>query len=482
MTTATPLRPRTDQGLAGRLLRSAAVRDEGHGMRTEDFAGWLDGRARAHRFAVHRAPLDGLDGWSFAPTTGDLVHRSGRFFSVIGLSVGVDEGPYRHWEQPIIRQPECGILGMLAKEFDGVLHFLMQAKMEPGNRNLLQLSPTVQATRSNYSKVHAGAGVKYLQHFAGPTRGRVLTDVLQSEHGAWFYRKSNRNMLVEADGDVQLDEDFCWLTLGQIGELLRLDNVVNMDARTVIACFPMGSVDAGGGTSGGGEAVHSDAEMQSWFTVERSRHDLEIRPIPLTEVSGWEREETRIGRPDGRYFDVVGVQVEAGNREVTGWSQPLIEPADTGISAFVYRRLHGVPHVLAAARVEAGFLETVEIGPTVQATPANWDHLPASEQPPFFDLVRGARREQVAYEALHSEEGGRFLNAENRYLFVEVDETDVPDQPPPGFCWVTPAQLNAFTAHGHYVNVQARTLLSCLNSGAVDLTSARQPATVQSSG
>lgn len=471
--TATALRPRTDSSLPERLALSAGATDAGHGMRTEDFPAWLEGRARAHRFAVKRAPLGELDGWSFAPGTGDLGHRSGRFFSVIGLSVGVDEGPYRHWEQPIILQPECGILGMLAKEFDGVLHFLMQAKMEPGNRNLLQISPTVQATRSNYSKVHAGAAVKYLEHFAGPDRGQVLTDVLQSEHGSWFYRKSNRNMLVETRGDVRHDDDFCWLTLGQIGELLKLDNTVNMDARTVISCFPMGSPGLGAGDADApGGAVHSDAEMQSWFTVERSRHDLDITRIPLADVRGWKREETRIGREDGRYFDVVGVRVEAGNREVTGWSQPLIEPAGTGVAAFVYRRLHGVPHVLTAARVEAGFLETVELGPTVQATPVNWAHVPAADRPPFLDLVQNARPEQIAYDVVHSEEGGRFLNAESRYLFVEADEIQAPDQPPQGFCWVTPEQLNALTGHGHYVNVQARTLLSCLNSGSVRLSSA----------
>ncbi|GAB2786545.1 NDP-hexose 2,3-dehydratase family protein [Streptomyces daliensis] len=466
--TPTRLRPRTDRSLPERLALSAARKDSGHAMRTADFPAWLEARARAHRFAVRRAPLDGLDGWSFAPETGDLVHRTGRFFSVTGLSVTVDEGPYRQWQQPIIQQPESGILGMLAKEFDGVLHFLMQAKMEPGNRNLLQLSPTVQATRSNYSKVHQGAGVTYLEHFSGPARGRVLTDVLQSEHGSWFYRKANRNMLVEAVGDVDEHEDFCWLTLGQIGELLKLDNTVNMDARTVIACFPLDG-PASGTTR---DALHTDAELQSWFTMERARHDVEIERIPLSRVSGWERGESAIARPDGRYFRVVGVDVEAASREVKGWSQPLFEPTGTGVAAFLYRSLGGVPHLLASARVEAGFLEKTEIGPTVQATENNWAHLRGADRPRFLDTVLGAAPGRIRYEALHSEEGGRFLNAESRYLFVEADESEAPTEAPPGFCWVTPEQLNALTAHGHYVNVQARSLLSCLTSGAVRLTSA----------
>nr|WP_241265536.1 NDP-hexose 2,3-dehydratase family protein [Streptomyces boncukensis] len=443
------------------MARSAEVRSSDRQTRTEDIEGWLAERARAHRFSVERAPLAALDGWSFAPGTGDLVHRSGRFFSVGGLSVEVGDGPVTGWQQPIIQQPEVGILGILAKEFGGVLHFLMQAKMEPGNRNLLQLSPTVQATRSNYSRAHQGSRVKYLEYFAGSAPARVLVDSLQSEHGSWFHRKSNRNMLVETDADVPLAEDFRWLTLGQIGELLRGDNVVNMDARTVIACFPL--ADAGL------RALRSDTELLSWFTNERSRHEVEVRRIPLDSVEGWERGAECVRRPDGRYFRVVGVRVEAGSREVTGWSQPLFEPTGTGVTAFLHRRVDGVPHLLAHAKVEAGFLDTVELAPTVQCNPGNWDHLPSPARPPFLAAVLAAERGRISYEALHSEEGGRFLNAESRYLFVEADESLAPLDPPVGYQWVTPGQLNTLLAHGHYVNVQARTLLSCLNSGAVTL-------------
>jgi oxidase EvaA len=462
VTAAIALHPRADDALPHRLWRSAAQTAEGHMIRTADFRAWFAGRARAHRFRVDRIVFDDLDAWSFAPGTGNLRHRTGRFFSVEGLSIALGDGEVRSWEQPIIHQPEAGILGILTKDFDGVPHFLLQAKMEPGNPNQLQLSPTVQATRSNYTGVHRGAGVRYLEHFAGPRRGRVLVDVLQSEHGSWFYRKSNRNMLVEATSEVVPHEDFCWLTLGQIGELLSLDNVVNMDTRTVLACLPMAAPEAG--------AVHSDAELQSWFTVERSRWNTVIECKPLAGIAGWERDAFSVHRPDGRYFRLVAVSVEASNREVTSWSQPLIEPAGTGVAAFLVRDIGGVPHLLVQAKPEAGLLDTVELAPTVQCNPANSAHLPAEDRPPFLDLVLAAPAERIRYEALHSEEGGRFLNAESRYLFVDVTEDEVAPQPPAGFTWATVGQLGALSGHGHYLNVQTRTLLSCLNAGTVRLS------------
>ncbi|MFD9457901.1 NDP-hexose 2,3-dehydratase family protein [Streptomyces sp. NPDC059985] len=452
---------RVDEGLPLRLSRSTGAA-RGAAAHTADVHAWLEERRRAHRFRVDRIAFADLDGWSFDPDTGNLGHRSGKFFTVEGLRVTTgSDGRERTWHQPIIRQPEVGILGILVKEFDGVPHFLMQAKMEPGNRNLLQLSPTVQATRSNYTKAHKGADVRYIEYFTQPGRGRVLADVLQSEHGSWFYRKSNRNMLVEAVGDVPEHDDFRWLTLGEIGELLRQDNLVNMDARTVLACAPLQDTEA--------VALHSDTELLSWFTAERSRHDVSAERVPLAGIPGWKRGEDSIDHEEGRYFSVVAVGVQAGSREVSGWTQPLFEPTGVGVTAFLTRRIGGVPHLLVHARVEGGFADTVELGPTVQYTPPNYAHLPREERPPFLDLVLGADPARIRYEALHSEEGGRFLNAESRYLFLDTDEDQAPLQAPPGYLWATPAQLTGLLRHNHYLNVQARTLLSCLTSGAVTL-------------
>ncbi|MYZ36950.1 MULTISPECIES: NDP-hexose 2,3-dehydratase family protein [unclassified Streptomyces] len=460
---STNIQTRENTSLPARIARSAAAAEGAH-LRTEDFGDWLAERGRANTFRVERIPFAELDGWSFQETTGNLVHRSGRFFTVEGLHITEDgephgDGPYTDWYQPIIKQPEVGILGILVKEFDGVLHFLMQAKMEPGNPNLLQLSPTVQATRSNYTKAHKGADVKYIEYFAGPKRGRIVADVLQSEHGSWFYRKSNRNMVVEAVGDVPLLDDFCWLTLGQIHDLLRRDNVVNMDSRTVLSCLPFADTTDG--------ALLTDTDLLSWITGERTRHSVRTERVPLESIPGWKRGENAIEHEEGRYFNVVAVSVRAGNREVSGWTQPLFEPVGLGVTAFLTREFDGVQHVLVNARVEGGFLDTVELGPTVQCTPDNYAHLPEPERPRFLDSVLRAGANRIRYEVVHSEEGGRFLNAESRFLIVDADETDVPHDPPPGYAWVTPAQLTSLVRHGHYLNVQARTMLACLNATAV---------------
>ncbi|TDD63485.1 NDP-hexose 2,3-dehydratase [Kribbella antibiotica] len=458
MSSPTAVRPREDHAQADRLALSAATVRGAH-IRTEDVQAWLAERRLANDFDVARIPFEELKEWSFEGGTGNLVHSSGQFFTVEGMHVvehDIPLGPHprRDWQQPVIRQPEVGILGILGKEFDGVLHFLMQAKMEPGNPNLLQLSPTVQATRSNYTKAHGGTAVKLIDYFVRPDRDRVIVDVLQSEQGSWFFRKSNRNMIVETFDDVPASDDLRWLTLGQIAELLHEDNLVNMNARTVLSCIPYGDTAP--------SALHSDTQLLSWFTGERSGRDIRSHRIPLASVRGWKQGPATIEHEDGRYFKVVAVSVRGSNREVVRWTQPLIEPIGLGLTAFLVREFDGVPHVLVQARAEGGLLDTVELAPTVQCTPGNYAHVQAADRPPFLDAVLSAPPSRIRYQAVHSEEGGRFLNAMSRYVAVDVDVDDI--QALPGYTWATPAQLRALTRHGHYINVEARTLLACLNA------------------
>ena len=126
---------------------------------------WMKLKNKRHPFKVSRIAFKEMQHWHFENDSGDLVHSTNRFFRVEALSCKQNFGQVRSWQQPIINQQEIGILGFISKEFEGVRHFLLQAKMEPGNINTIQLSPTVQATHSNYQKVHKGKTPKYLEYF-----------------------------------------------------------------------------------------------------------------------------------------------------------------------------------------------------------------------------------------------------------------------------------------------------------------------------
>ncbi|MBK1786596.1 NDP-hexose 2,3-dehydratase family protein [Prauserella cavernicola] len=460
-----------DETLPSRLARSAAAKES----EVTDWAAlhaWIDERNQEQTHEVHRIPFGELVRWEIDQETGNLRHDSGKFFSVEGLRVRTDLGPVRTWTQAIINQPEIGILGILVKEIHGVLHCLMQAKSEPGNVNGVQISPTVQATKSNYTRVHKGNPVPYLDFFRSLESRHVLTDVLQSEQGSWFYRKRNRNMIIEVDEDVEPHPDFRWLTLGQLNELLKFDNLVNMDTRTVLSCMPAGFEGAvGDGTvslalassadplSG---SLHTTSEIQSWITTRQSEHVVHANLVPMNSVHGWYRTDDEIRHDTGAFFSVIAVDVHTDTREIDGWSQPLIQPYGTGVVALLVKRVHGVLHALVNARVEPGYLDVVELAPTVQCTPENYDAL-GLERPPFLDFVLRHGSCPRLFDTELSEEGGRFHQARNRYQIIEV-EPDFAAEAPPDYHWLALHQLNGLLQHNNYVNVQARSLIACLRS------------------
>jgi oxidase EvaA len=460
------------------FLASARCAD-GHALDVDGARRWLLNRRREQRYDVHRIPFAELRGWHFEDATGDLVHDSGKFFRVQGIHARCDFPALLEFEQPIINQPEVGVLGILAKRFDGVLHFLLQAKMEPGNIDLVQLSPTVQATRSNYTRVHGGSRPRYLDFFLGRMNHRVLVDQLQSEQGLFFLRKRNRNIIVETDADVPLEDDFQWLTLGQIKALLKERHTVNMDTRTVIAAIPLVSsaaeAEAAGCLPRRDAATFDDAVVAStlatngyqsigavlsWLTEIRASAEVDSQPCALNAIHGWIRDDHELRRNDGQYFKVFGISVESDSREVPSWTQPMVQPVEPGVSAFVTKRIDGILHFLVQARMEPGVWNLIELGPTVQFLPGT----PVDEERPAFmldEVLRGTPG-TTRHRSTQCEEGGRFYRYETENIVIELDEHDEPPVPP-NYTWVTLGQLNTLIRYGNHLNIEARSVLACLD-------------------
>ncbi|GAB3533204.1 NDP-hexose 2,3-dehydratase family protein [Phytohabitans suffuscus] len=431
---------------------------------------WID--TLAHRLLrVDLVPLERLRGWEEDPRTGFLRHRTGRFFTVVGIESADGRGGPR-WRQPILDQPDIGILGVLARMGEGVPELLVQGKVEPGNVNGVQLAPTVQATSSNYERVHGGRAVPYLELFRDPA-GRRLADCRQSEHGDWFDRKSNRNMVVAVAGRIEPDPGFRWLSLPELHRMLEVDDLVNMDMRSVLACLPFASTglldgaDRAGGLAGAlarsyrrtRSASGTLADVQAALAAARRSSRLVTHRRPLRGLPGWVRAGGVVRHAGGRHFEVVGVDVAGEGREVDRWSQPMIRAVDVGLAAMLVTRIDGVAHVLASFRAEPGYRAQVEIGPTVSSR-GRWADLGADVLPPHLATILSHCPDGVRFDVVQSEEGGRLFQTRTRHLVVESGYVE----PGPGHRWLTLGQLEALVAQGHAVDIDARSLMACFQA------------------
>lgn len=208
----------------------------------EEILEWLQWFRKNNNNIVEKINISDLKKWYIEKETGNIRHESGKFFSIEGVKIQTKDREIRTWCQPIMNQPEVGILGIIVKKVEEIYYFLMQAKTEPGNIDGYQISPTVQATASNYTKVHGGNLPKFVEIFLKRHEGtvKIIYEGLQSEEGARFWKKNNLNIILEV-GEHELEEippEFYWMTLYQLKKLLLKDNVVNACARSALSCIP----------------------------------------------------------------------------------------------------------------------------------------------------------------------------------------------------------------------------------------------------
>lgn len=464
------------------FLKSSFSKEGSH-ISTRETIDWLKKQNDAVKVRIDKTKLTELDGWAFDEKRKSIRHESGKFFTIDGINVKTNWGGVPEWDQPIINQAEIGYLGFIVREFDGILHFLIQAKIEPGNVNYVQLSPTLQATRSNYTRVHKGKKPLYLEYFQNAKPSQILLDQLQSEQGARFLKKRNRNIIIKVEEEIEVYDNFIWLTLAQIKELTTHDNLVNMDTRTVISGIPFGThnesvidfFDFLGYDINDSEierkflksalskdsSLNSVEEIITFLTHLKSIYDLEVIKKPLSDLNDWEIGEMEIYHRDQKYFKVIGVKVEIGNREVVKWCQPMVEPAQEGLCAFVCKEINGVLHFAVQAKLESGNHDIIEFAPTVQCLTGNYRESKKSALP-FLDYLLNAKKEQVFFDALLSEEGGRFYREQNRNMIIIAGD-EIPIELPDRYIWMTLNQLHTFLKFNNFLNIQARSLISAIS-------------------
>jgi dTDP-4-dehydro-6-deoxy-alpha-D-glucopyranose 2,3-dehydratase len=435
-------------------LRSARALEGSH-IKTSDVHAWIDHQRAETRASIEHVPVRDLTQWRICPETKQIDHVSGRFFSIAGIDVQFNMPEPIHWQQPVILQPEIGTLGCIAQRINGILHLLIQAKIEPGNINLVQLSPTIQATKSNYTQVHKGRLPAYFEHFEDLNRARVHTDQLQSEQGARFLRKKNRNCIIELPQQIEAQPGFVWLTLGQLKTLAAQSNTLNMNLRSVLSSIdrdePADTVQA--------YSRHNDVELLSWVTSAKNGIVCKTLTQPMDRLEGWDFDDMGARHVSGRYFNVHGINVQIDNREATHWDQPIISPGGLGLVVLFQRWINGTAHYLMQATVEFGLVDYVEISPTIVCDPDNYDDPERSV--PYLQFFNRGHGFKVIHTSLQSEEGGRFFQEQNRHCIIRVDET-FPIEAKDQFRWMTRTQIVRFLKFSGQMTVQTRSIITLL--------------------
>jgi oxidase EvaA len=205
---------------------------------------WFETKRNSSTMQLEEVGINKLKDWSIDPKTGNISHFSNDFFIVRGLKVSIKSREVNNgWDQPIVEQVgyDGGILGIIRKRFDGVPHYLCEAKTEPGNYGHVQLSPTIQATFANLNQSHRGRKPYFTEYFDKDNfvkGSKVLFDAWMAEDGGRLYNKRNRGILIELPESHKIKlptDNFVWASLYQIKHLMREDAWINPHIRGILA-------------------------------------------------------------------------------------------------------------------------------------------------------------------------------------------------------------------------------------------------------
>lgn len=453
------------------MLIQSWAKEEGSICSTASLLKWINNLNQTTYVNINECSINDSTFWFYDDYNGEILNRKRSFFSVKGMRLFEDHQFVK--EQPIIVQPEIGYLGIICKEINGVLNFLMQAKIEPGNVNCVQISPTIQATKSNFTRAHGGKLPTYFEYFENSEKYHVIYDQIQSEQASRFYKKRNRNMIMMIDEDIEVYPNFKWMTLGQIKKLMEIDNLVNMDTRTVLSGLPFVTVHLTNSEKEEIKPLFKDlALFTSIFEGEQQKtlpviyqkinnykmfRDITIATVPLNQLVDWSINEYGITCKKQADFMVRYYDIEISGREVQQWTQPLFKAINIAMFGLFTTVRNEKRMFLVKIKPEIGSFDKVEIGPTVQWEPTHYLYNDDIVEKVFRKQVE--RKEGVMIDVILSEEGGRFYHEQNRNIIINIKE-DVFIELPEGYFWADFATLNYLIQVNNCLNIQLRNLLS----------------------
>lgn len=428
---------------------------------------WLEQKRAETGLSV--TPIDLKESQEWQMTEGSIRHHTGGFFDITGLQTHSSLKHLDGVQQPILHQPEVGILGLIVASGQRETNWLLQAKPEPGNVHAVQLAPTVQATFSNYSRLHGGSATHYLDFF---TSSSICfeSNTLQSEQGTRFYQKFNRNAVCMVPFPISCpSNNFCWHTAGLVKELLLEDYSLNTDVRSVIVTAPW-LLLASHPVPFGGERAKAWLALETSYSSEprpnlakhimqrlhgmRRATALRTTHVDLDGLRGWTWTDSSAACCTGDAFEIGFYNIKAPTREKAAWDQPLLRSKGKDEVVLFAQRQGGIVRFLLRFSFEVGLAGGVELGPSYKRE----SRVPA---PTWIEEAIEQNHGRLRAAIEQSDEGGRFMKSRCRYSIIELSE-DFPLEHDEISFWVTLAELESLTRRPKLLTNEARSVISLL--------------------
>lgn len=407
---------------------------------------WLKIQKKIQKLNVTKVNLNSLKDWKFNKK--EIFHKSKRFFKIIG--VRIKSNFYKkNWDQPIISQSEIGILGIIKNIKTN--KYLLQAKAEPGNINKIQISPTVQATKSNYTRVHGGKEIPYLRFFKKKNKNFSL----QSEQAFRYYNKFNSNIVSLVSKKLKLQKSFRWFSKQEIIDLLNKKNLINMDTLSVFSCFiKKNKID---------KPLSNNKVISKWLLNLNKKYYLKTNIIKISALRNWVKSKKKLNHNKTNYFSIIGIKTKTNHREINEWFQPIIKGSKLAFAGFLIKKFNNTNHYLCRYILKPGS-KTNTFSCSVNTS--NLISFKKNKSLTIFQKKLISKyflnqKSKKIYNNILSDEGGRFFHSQIKYIACKLNQTENLNLPF-NYIWLSNNQIIELIKK-RKIDIEARLLFGILN-------------------
>jgi len=416
---------------------------------------YLNNYKKKKFFIVKKKSISSLDKWIYNKNY--IYHISKKFFQINGFQIKSNFYKKKSWDQPLIVQKELGILGIIKIKKNNEYKYLLQVKMEPGNINKCQLSPTVQATRSNFTKVHAGKNIPYIEFFFNNKKIKKKFKIKQTEQGLRYYNKKNYNILLEDTKKIiKKLPNFYWVNKKELQYLISRNNIINMDTLSVFSCaINKKKYDT---------PIINMVKILNFINNNKKKYFTLIKKISLFKLKDWTLRKNTIVNNKKNYFSIIGVSIKNNSREINKWEQPIIAQENLAFAGFITKIFNQTLHYLVSFDIKPG-LKSSCLSCTVRTSDfanykKNYD-LSSFKKNVINQNFIQKKNGKLLYKKIQSDEGGRFYKSQICYSVFQLNKNHN-FKTPKNYIWISHNQMiNLITKK--YFDIEARILFACFN-------------------
>ncbi len=412
-------------------------------MISQKISEWLKIQKQKHKLSVKLINLDAISQWDYHNST--IRHKTRKFFKITGLKIKSNFYK-KNWDQPIIIQNEIGILGIIKNKKNN--KYLLQAKVEPGNINKLQLAPTVQATKSNYSRVHGGSQVPYIKFFL---KIKNKKNYNQSEQGFRYFRKFNSNILIQTNKIIKKTPNHYWFGKKEITALLNKKNIINMDTLSILSTYLK--------KKNKDTPLNNFVKVKKWLKKLDKKYFIKSKLINLSKLKDWNISKKIIKHKTSKYFSIIGISVVANKREVKNWQQPIIKGKKMAFAGLIKTKINETDHYLFRYLLKPGLKKSV-FGCTVNSSDISFLKSKKLNYLEHFFFNKRFKK-KIIYQNILSDEGGRFYQCQINYRILNLDFSEI-KQLPHNYIWLSYNQVVDMISKKR-LDIESRLLFASIN-------------------